>query len=808
MKALIVFAMGLLPLMAMAYLPAISKAGYFEAERSPRKIYDLNVGWSFVRGDGYTARVNLPHTLNVVGFEASGGTNYQGAATYEKQFDFTPTAARQFLHFEAIMGRSRIELNGALLGEHFGGFLPIHLEVTGKLKQKGNVLKVFCDNSDDPETPPGKPQAMLDFSYFGGIYRDVWLVETGATAISDSDKGGVYVATKRLAEKSWQVSVQTTLDGDGRVRLFYEGKEVPATFTVSAPAEWTPDSPALHFLRVEALRGETVSDAVAVRFGFREVAINGQDGLVLNGQRWRKLIGANRHQDFAFIGNAQSNLLHYRDAVKLREAGLTCIRNAHYPQDPAFMDACDEVGLFVMVNTPGWQFWNNKPVFAERVFDDITKMVRRDRSHASVLLWEPILNETWYPGDFAQKTYNIVKREAALGPNLNACDATARGQEVYDVIFRHPKGSTSDEANNNSLEVRPTFTREFGDCVDDWNSHNSPSRVDKQWGEIPQLTQARHYLASTDRDHPVTELEMLLKMPARHFGGALWHSFDHARGYHPDTFYGGLMTSARLPKASYWAFKAKLAAVGPKIPNVDLSPFVYSAHFLTPFSPKEITLYSNVKIEAPKLFDKPLHEIAPFTYMTENDKGYSFYDLKAMVRGGKKGRAVISGTVAGKPFTFKPSYRHTNLALRLDTMRTPLIANGSELVVAVATLTDDAGTPHVLATERIRFAVEGPAEIVNCEDGQLNPQTTRFGEAVVLLRMGTVPGKVTLRAEVDRKGVNVRGSSAISFVTLPARTPLIYDTPAPLAPSAPLHGKNTKPIDLSEIERQQSDFGE
>ncbi len=791
---------------AWGYSPQFSKAGYYEAPDSPRKVSCLNVGWSFVRGDGYSARVNVPHTLNVVDFEASGGSNYQGPAVYEKRFDFTPSGSRQFLHFEAVMGRSVFYLNGEKIGERFGGFHPIHLEVTGKLKSAGNLLRVECDNSDDPETPPGKPQAHMDFSYFGGIYRDVWLVETGDVAVSNPSDGGVYLTTKRLAAGQWQVTAQVTLDGAGTVRRIYDGREVPEVFEVANPAEWTPDSPNLHFLTVEAYDADgRCSDRVNVRFGFREVVITPEQGVVLNGQPWRKLIGVNRHQDFAFVGNAVSNLLHYRDAVKIREAGFTLIRNAHYPQDPAFMDACDEVGLFVIVNTPGWQFWNAAPIFGERVLDDIARMVRRDRSRASLLLWEPILNETWYPADFAKKMYDAAKREVPRGPNLCACDATARGQEVYDIIFEHP------HAVHNP--TRPTFTREWGDCVDDWSTHNSPSRVNRAWGELPQLQQAFHYLgAPALTQTPTTTLRMLLAQPPYHFGGALWHSFDHARGYHPDTFYGGIMTSARLPKTSYWMFKAELAKPGPKIPNVSLEPFVYVAHDLTPFSPEQVTIFSNLPIEQPHLLGQPLQEVAthPYRYRRTDGAPYSFYDLKDLVRSGRRNQAAITGTLAGKPFSKLATTRRVGLQLRLDTMRTELIADGSELVVAIATLTDTNGTPKHLATERIRFSIEGPAEIVDTEAGTLNPQLTRYGEAVVLLRMGTTPGTVTLRAEIDRPGVHLPQAPELTFTTQPATTPLLYDTPAPLARTThrTTETQTATPIDLNAVEEQQSAFGE
>lgn len=802
----------LFPLVGLSYLPRFSQAGYFSAEKSPRSVSCLNVGWDFVRGDDYKARVNLPHTLNVVDFEASGCSNYQGPATYEKRFDFTPKGKRQFLHFEAIMGKSKVFLNGEQVGERFGGYLPLHMEVTGKLRPKDNVLRVECDNSDDPTYPQGKPQALLDYCYFGGVYRDVWLVETGAVAVSEpATQGGVYLTTRRLAEGKWEVTATVTLDGAGSVRRLYEGKEVPETFTVERPAEWTPDTPNLHFLRVEALAPDgTLSDAVDVRFGFREASITAEKGLVLNGKPWRKLIGGNRHQEFAFVGNAVSNLLHYRDAVKLREVGFTLVRNATYPQDPAFMDACDEVGLFVMGNPPGWQFWNDAPIFGERALDDIRTMVRRDRSRPSTLFWEAALNETWHPAAFSPKMVAAVRESAPRGPNLCANDNGARGQEVFDIVFVHPGPASSNIRFKGDVRGRPTYTREWGDCVDDWSSHNSPSRADRAWGEIPQLIQAEHYWHSPDPAHINTSLSLLLEAPLSHFGGALWHPFDHTRGYHPDMFYGGIMTSARLPKTAYWMFKAVLAKPGPRIPNVDLGPFVHVAHDLTPFSPREVTIFSNTLLTDLALFGKPLKPAkTPFAYTTEDGKGFSFYDLKAIARAAKWGNIAITGKAGGKPFRKPAAYRRTGLSLRLDTMRTDLVADGSELVVAVATLTDAAGTPKHLATERIRFAVEGPAEIVDTEDGRLNPQLTRYSEAVVLLRMGTTPGKVTLRAEVERPGRQVSGSAALTFETKAPAYPLLYDAPAPLAKTAPLAIKrNAKPIDLREVEAQQSAFGE
>lgn len=198
-------------------------------------------------------------------------------------------------------------------------------------------------------------------------------------------------------------------------------------------------------------------------------------------------MGANRHQDFAMNRNALSNSIHWRDAKNCCDAGLKVIRNAHYPQDPAFMDACDELGLFVIVNTPGWQFWNNAPEFSQRIYSDIRNMVRRDRNHPSVWLWEPILNETRYPADFSLNAKNCVMEEYPHPYCYTACDAIALGNEYHPVLFGRPLAEKDKKADITY------FVREWGANVDDWNSHNSPSRANRAWGEIPMLVQADGY---------------------------------------------------------------------------------------------------------------------------------------------------------------------------------------------------------------------------------------------------------------------------------------------------------------------------
>ena len=171
------------------YQPTYSTAGFYELPNSGRTVYSMNPGWRFHKGAAEGAEqtdyndrewnvVSLPDGIEYLPAEASGCINYQGEVWYRKHF--TPETSwkgkKLFLHFEAIMGKSKVWVNGKLLKEHFGGFLPVIVDVTSALKYgEDNIIAVWADNSDDPSYPPGKTQDMLDFAYFGGIYRDCWM---------------------------------------------------------------------------------------------------------------------------------------------------------------------------------------------------------------------------------------------------------------------------------------------------------------------------------------------------------------------------------------------------------------------------------------------------------------------------------------------------------------------------------------------------------------------------------------------------------------------------------------------------------
>lgn len=862
--------------------PEFSTAGFFRLDNSGREVYSMNPAWRFHKGAVESAEtkefndkdwtvVSLPDGIEYLPTEASGCINYQGEVWYRKHF--TPDAAlkgkKLFLHFEAIMGKSKVFVNGKLLTEHFGGYLPVIADVTDVLDWNGdNVIAVWADNSDDPSYPPGKAQDVLDYTYFGGIYRDCWLIAHNNVFITDPNYenevagGGLFVAfgkvSDALAEVQLKIHVRNATKNpfSGRVEYMLlqpDGTEVArlsdkiqvkagrATtvsdrMPVKQPMLWTPSTPTLYNLLVRVLDKEgNVIDGYRRRIGIRSIEFKGKDGFYLNGRPYGKpLIGANRHQDFAVVGNAVANSIHWRDAKKLKDVGMEIIRNAHCPQDPAFMDACDELGLFVIVNTPGWQFWNDAPEFAQRVYSDIRNVVRRDRNHPSVWLWEPILNETWYPADFAKNTRDIVDAEYPYPYCYSGSDSEARGHENFPVYFAHPANM-----QDASKEIDPTktyFTREWGDNVDDWSSHNSPSRVARNWGEQPMRVQAQHYACPY---YPVTSYDVLYKQSPQHVGGCLWHSFDHQRGYHPDPFHGGLMDVFRQPKYSYYMFMAQRPAVK-NDRNAGSGPMVYIAHEMTPFSGKDVTVYSNCD-EVRLTFNK-----GGKTYTYKKDKNrpgmpspvitfpdvYDFMVDKAFSRTQKQDDVYLlaEGLIDGKVVaTHKvvPARRPEKILLWMDNEGTDLKADGSDFVTVVAAVADKNGNIKRLNNYNIRFSIEGEGRLLGGPGVLANPVPVKWGTAPVLVQSTLKPGKIRITASVLFEGSQMPISGELEFESKPSVFPLVYD--AADAARIPLGsasaGQNTasktdaereverlrkelNTLKLKEVERQQSEFGE
>ena len=290
------------------------------------------------------------------------------------------------------------------------------------------------------------------------------------------------------------------------------------------PALWSPRHPNLYTLQVEVMEDGRVVDEESIRVGIRHIEMSA-DGFRINGEKLF-LRGTNRHQEYPYVGYALSDAAQYRDARKIKDAGFDYVRLSHYAHAPAFMDACDELGLVVMDCIPGWQFFNREdPRFAEVQLDNCRRLVRRDRNHPCVILWEVSLNESWMTDDFIARSHAVAHEEYP-GDQCYTCGWT----EGYDVFIQARQHGGCTEVTD-----RACLVSEYGD----WEYYAQNAGLEQQawadlapddansrqlrWhGEAALLQQATNFQEAHNDN---------LKTLA--FADGLWVMFDYNRGLCP-----------------------------------------------------------------------------------------------------------------------------------------------------------------------------------------------------------------------------------------------------------------------------------
>jgi beta-galactosidase len=762
--------------------------------RGARLTISLNQDWQFRRmetpaeaeamplapaeGEGWET-VNLPHSVRLEPVNASGGRNFQGICWYCRRLELPNEWKGKtiYLHFEGAMSVAEVWLNKRKLAANYCGYLPFVVDLTSAVNFGGgeNLLAVRLDNRDQPDVPPGKPQSELDFTYFGGLYRNVRLEVMDRLHVVDpilEDKvggGGVFVTFPRVSVESAAVVIRTDVRNEHReprecrivhelsdpngtivaqtaaTRIIAAGGE--ATFIqnveVSNPRLWHPHHPDLYTLRTSVLGNYRPADELTTRIGIRHIRFDRERGLLINGEKFFS-IGANRHQDHPYVGNALPDSAHFRDVKKLREAGFTSYRS-HYPQAPAFMDACDELGMLAIVSNPGWQIVGG-PVFRQRAVRNARLMVRRDRNRPSVILWEAALNES-DNRPLIESLQRAVHEEYPGEQCYTAGDRDA-GSRGWDVDYLRGDGS------------KPNWIREWGDHVDNWTDQQSRSRVPRGWGETPMLIQARSHASRMDEiisgrcNHaPGSGVNRL-------GGASLWAGIDCQRGYHRQPFHGGVLDVFRLPKFNYYFFQSQRPPAI-HVPGLDDGPMVFIANFATFLSPTSVTVFSNCD-EVRLLLDG--REIGrkrpdagwaiahpPFTFQVEcfaHEQSTMYMTGVAKVEKPPVelvAEGIIEGKVAATHQVCPPGVAKS-LAVRADLCGRDLIADGSDWVRVHAEVCDARGTVCPFADDLVEFAIQGDGRIVG--DGRIgaNPVRAEAGIATVLVQAGKNAGKIVVEA--------------------------------------------------------------
>lgn len=354
--------------------------------------------------DADFSKVRLPHTFAVTPFNSFSTDIYQKDALYRRFFTTEPawSGKRILLTVEGAAHKSEVYLNGKLLGSHECGYTAFTLDLTEALAPAGqkNLLAVRVDSHESLNQPPFG--FVIDYMTYGGIYRDVYIDVKNPVYIED-----VFVKTHG---KEYEAEVSLA-GGSGKITNII--KAAPnVRFTTNPNSEiklWSVEEPYLYVLETQLFDDAgNLLDSKETRFGFRDIRYDA-GGFYLNGKKV-KIRGLNRHQSWPYVGYAMPKNMQKEDADILKyELGLNEVRTSHYPQSRYFIDRCDEIGLLVFTEIPGWQHIGNAE-WKDKALQNVKDMVLQYRNHPSIFIWGVRINESQDDDEFYERTNKLARQ--------------------------------------------------------------------------------------------------------------------------------------------------------------------------------------------------------------------------------------------------------------------------------------------------------------------------------------------------------------------------------------------------------------
>ena len=714
-----------------------------------RLVLPMNRNWRFSRAvvDGAHARdfddsayerVVIPHTNARLPWHSFDEKNYEFVSSYRRRFKLPAEARgkRVFVDFEGAMTASTVWINGQRLGEYKGGYTPFSFDLTPHLDFDGeNVLAVDLDSSERPDIPPFGYQ--IDYLTFGGIYREVSLRIVPATFIenvfakpkevlTDHPSLDVDCYIQRMEASRDALTLEVSLrDGDGvlakgtqKIPAAQAGSE-PAAYTVhleklGAIKLWDLTHPNLYNVQVRLLRGTQAVDEVSRTIGFREAQFT-DHGFELNG-KVIKLRGLDRHQTFPFVGQAMPGRAQRRDAHILRHK-LRCniVRTSHYPQSRHFLDACDEIGLLVLEEIPGWQHIGDEPWKLISI-DNVGRMIRRDWNHPSIILWGVRINESKDDHDFYVRT-NALAHKLDPTRQTGGIRYFQESEFLEDVFTMNDFGFPL-KPPNHSRYLNTEFV-----------GHTYPTKTIDQVERLTEHT-LRH-----------ARIHDQLASNAQYAGGIGWCAFDYNThgdfGSGDRICYHGVTDIFREPKPAAGFYKSQCDPAE----EVVLEPAFHWARGDASIGFSNAVMCSNcdqIKLyiadELVATVDPDRKQFAHLRYapfvVELGELFHKWGDLR--LEGYIQGKQVIVKKYSGKgidqKFTLLPDDKS-------------LIADGADTTRVVLRVTDEFDAIRPFANDAVKFELEGPAELIGD-----NPFALIGGTGAVWIRAKEQTGTVRLTA--------------------------------------------------------------
>ena len=716
---------------------------------SQRRVFPLNHKWLYSEknvpggtgprfNDAGFTRVTIPHTNKLLPWHGFDDKDYQFVSLYRRHFRMPAglTGRRVFVDFGGVMTAATVTLNGQKLGEYRGGYTPFSFEVTPQVDWRGdNVLAVEVDSTERNDIPPFGGE--IDYLTFGGIYRDVALRVVPSTFIEN-----VFAKPVDVLSDNRRVNVRVYLDvkGSGPRKLTAElrdGNRVISTQSVDvtsgAPHHdlqltnlgaielWGVDHAKLYQVRVSLFEGDSLSDEYETRIGLREARFT-PEGFFLNGKHL-KLRGLNRHQTYPFVGQAMPARVQRRDAwILRRDFKCNTVRTSHYPQSPHFLDACDELGLLVFEEIPGWQHIGDQG-WKDLSVQYVEAMIKRDWNHPSIILWGVRVNESRDDHDFYTRTNQVA----------HALDDS---RQTGGVRYRYDSAQLEDVFTMNDFQIplrppnRPLyFNTEF-------IGHMYPTKRNDNVERVTEHT-IRH-----------ARVHNQLASDGRYAGGLGWCAFDyntHANFCSTDRIcYHGVADIFRIAKPAAGFYKSQCDPKEEIVlePAFDWSRGDRDESFNVAMicsNCDHLKIYIGNRLVADADPDRKTFahlRYPPFVVNIRSGINGPWGDLK--IEGYLAGKLVVTKMMSG---------RGADRQLLVEPDDLELIGDGIDATRVVLRVTDEYGAVRPLANAAISLSLEGPGEIV----GE-NPFSLFGGVGAVWIKTKEAPGLMRLTATHPRLG--------------------------------------------------------
>lgn len=528
--------------------------------------------------------VQLPHTNVELPYHYFSEAAFQTISCYEKIFKSPELSENQILRirFEGVMAWAKVYLNNVYLGEHLGGYTPFSFEIQEIVKEhEDNFLTVVVDSTERPDVPPFG--GVIDYLTYGGIYREVYLeiyeplfinnVKAEAVDVLKPVKGlKLDILTDNRIEKvGVETDVIVTLtDLSGRV--IAEKSESVAIepgkqhFTVSVEnikdiCLWDINDPTLYLINVE-IKYANKSEKFNTRFGFRECAFTPK-GFLLNGKKL-KIVGLNRHQSYPYVGYAMPKRVQQKDADIIKyELCCNTVRTSHYPQSTHFLDRCDEIGLLVFEEIPGWQHIGNEE-WKEVALQNIQEMIERDWNHPSIIIWGVRINESNDDDSFYERT-NKLARSLDNTRQTGGVRCIRNSKLLEDVYTMNDFVHSGNNIGLNKQQDITGLSADVPYLITEYNGHMYPTK--KADNEERQVSHVLRHLKVQDASWADESIS----------GAIGWCAFDY--NTHSDFGAGdmichhGVMDMFRIPKFAAYTYGSQIS---PEVKPV-LVPVTYWA---------------------------------------------------------------------------------------------------------------------------------------------------------------------------------------------------------------------------------------